>query len=108
MTEEFAKELAALSDEIDAGRLPETAMPRLFYCGHDLLYGIQGDPRTFKCLPCQVEWEGVKDACPQCGVSDNVYETTDNRIARWRCKSCKHEWEARDGHNCPACGAHAE
>lgn len=67
MHPDAAKQLARLVDEVDAGRLPESAIPRLFYQGHTLLEVYEGTEAKWECVSCNHQWiaeNGTK--CPAC------------------------------------------
>lgn len=101
------KKLARLVELVDEGKLPESAIPRLFHQGHTLLFCIAADERRYKCASCGAEGSGaVPDRC-SCG-SDDIFDISHDREAKWECVSCNHQWVAEDGTKCPACGARQE
>lgn len=113
MSPQFSKYLSKMSDLIDQGKLPLSVIPRLFYYGHEMLHGIISDIRKYKCIDCNMEWEG-EAICPSCGVDesgrlvgdyeDKIWDITgDSQLARWRCYNCSHEWTSEDGKTCPEC-----
>lgn len=120
MHPDTADYISRLMDLVDEGRLPESAIPRLFYSGHEVVCGFVPDARKYKCIECNAEWiitdEQAKEltilSCPFChsvgsDTIDNViFDITERPPPRWRCRTCKHEWESDDGHDCPSCGEH--
>jgi len=116
MRQEFADELSKMATLVESGQLPETAIPRLFWFGHEHIGQFCSHEHDLKCVRCGLEWR-VKDnpeidppvyadcSCPLCKTDANVYDITQGKqIGLWRCTACKHEWESEDGKTCPACG----
>ena len=113
MHPDFAKKLGGLSELVEQGKLPKSAIPRLVYCGHKLLYTIWSPISTMFCVTCQYEWTINFDeenktwgdqACPKCNSENDVYDVTDSfNNVKWRCRFCKHEWISGDGYTCPSC-----
>lgn len=96
------KELAKLLDFIDGGKLPESAIPRLFYCGHTMLRRILAES-LYRCVDCGKETREGEVPCA-CG-SRNVYNIARSSQAEWECVECKNQWISDDGTKCPKCGA---
>ncbi len=119
MTPHAQEEFLRLHDLIEAGKLPKTAMPRFFHAGHELLHGIYLSNRQYKCIKCEQEFSSTSDnplnECPNCaatskpriegGLFGDFFDVTEDGWNRWRCRECKHEWEAINGTICPECKA---
>lgn len=72
-------ELVKTLDEIKAGRLPETAIPRMFYLGHTPLW-VHDTPGMriahWQCITCKHEWDGEDGTvCEACGHSFPQYQS---------------------------------
>ena len=110
-------ELIGLIELVEAGELPESAIPRLCYFGHKVIGSYRNSTRNLKCTSCRDEWSVKEDhrteefkyadlTCSQCQSDKNVYDITgDDQIARWWCEECAYEWQAVMGYKCPECGA---
>ena len=100
MHSDAEKKLARLVDLVDERKLPKSAIPRLFYQGHTLLHGFSASERRYKCVNC-----GKEGSMPECSCgSDDIFDISNDREAKWECVECKHQWIAEDGTKCPACG----
>jgi hypothetical protein len=111
-----AKELGELCKAMDEGKIPECAIPRLFYFGHEVASEWEEFPPDNKpilrCVACFKDWPCEKDTdcriCPHCNdLRFHWGHAVVNSVKhiRWRCLDCKHEWEAWDGTECPSCGS---
>lgn len=98
---------------IAGGKLPDVpgVWNRFAYIGHEVLNGYVNAKDEYRCVTCMGDFALVPDMhrtvdCPTCGPSGEVYQTNINRSSRWRCVSCKHEWDGDVGWKCPSpkCG----
>ena len=105
MHSDAEKKFARLIDLVSEGRLPESAIPRLFYQGHTVLYGISVSERRYKCVNCGKEGSSASECSCE---SDDIFDITNDRDAKWKCVECQHQWVGEDGTKCPACGATSE
>jgi len=120
MDAEFEKDLIKMVDLVESGKLPDGAIPRVFYFGHEVVGSIRKELRQFKCVDCDHCWSFKEDheteviifadhTCPKCKTADNVYDITgDSQIADWKCRACSHRWRGENGHVCPECGAESK
>jgi len=95
--------LTRVADLIDAGELPEGAITRIAYMGHTLVnsYDNFGPQAEFKCVACKATGNGEPW---ECGCSEpEIYKTNHRQDAKWRCKTCSHEWVSEEGRVCPEC-----
>lgn len=110
MHPDAAKELVHIEDLVNAGKLPETAIPRLFYMGHEVLYGHHVDDRKYQCASCghgfqNIEYDDEAKTCNElCCENPEIYDVTEDGLTHWRCVDCKHEWDSTDGTFCSSCG----
>lgn len=102
MDESAAAPFLRVHDLVDAGVLPKSAIQRMAYVGHPTvhLYGQSAERRAYKCVGCGESWVGRREH--SCEATE-VYVTNHLRTARWRCRTCAHQWDGEDGVRCPAC-----
>ncbi len=119
MSPEAGEELSRLFDFVEAGKLPKSAIPRLFYCGHELLHGTAPEKHEYMCASCQSKFgpqdlieenEGFEKwltnyTCPNCKQKDTIYNITEEAPSKWRCRECKYEFLEHNGTVCPKCKA---
>jgi len=116
---ELMNEVESLAKRVESGEIPETAMPRFFYCGHKHVCSYTGT-EWFKCS-CGHTWSvsesqyiddwrkdnKVQYSCPACKKSElpqNIHWYHEyNQESRWECLGCKHQWNAKNGEVCPSC-----
>lgn len=109
-----AKELGELADKVEAGLIPECAIPRLFYFGHPVSresveFKPDGKPVAC-CVSCLKDWtvDGDHRKCPHCGDERPSWGHAIINVEHhtfWQCVDCQHEWEGLDGTKCPSCGS---
>lgn len=94
MHQDFVEELDRIATLVDAGELPPTAIPRLFYFGHNVLYGIAVTVHRYKCIACknEVESSTALESCPQCQSKTDFFDITEHET-KWQCvdEECRHE-----------------
>lgn len=68
------EEFKQLLDDVSSGKLPESAIPRLFYMGHRMVYSLD-TPRGWahwECVSCKHQWEAWDGTtCPACKAVKN-------------------------------------
>lgn len=111
MSPEFEKYLARMCDLIENGKLPDTAIHRLFYTGHKYLGNVEVWPQKIKCITCDKEWSFEKgekqEICHHKSTFDEeneIFDITDrSNSPLWKCVKCDHKWQGKNGNICPSC-----
>ncbi len=76
-------------------------------------YGYGPEEQTFQCVPCDSKWTGFTDRtgsrnnwtnyCPACGEQDDIWQTNYIHKFRWRCDTCRLDWDGDGTSRCPGC-----
>lgn len=115
MRSDYLKHLVDLSLKVEDGILPDSAIQRIFYIGHQIIDMADFKIREpqFRCLDCKLDFQAEKGICPQCNQKDyclsekkediRVYQIDFSPIVTWQCKFCQHIWTSEDGEVCPQC-----